>query len=248
MQDLLESSSKLVSRSEPIELQYAAIRFLSALAPYATSSSTELFPVAKLASVFSSRISLEGSKSKKIKRSGFVTTTKAPSRKQISSDQFDVNENYIAALAVTGLKCLLHSLPNDEQIEIVKLLSAQLIRLIDAVSFSAKNKYRSDRGPHEQSGMLAYNTMELLLSLTQSTSCRDVLLDVSLLSAILRLIILSDLIEGRKDDVDDDELYWDASITECLQYISSVSSSRDSETSLGNSWSKSSQICIISVR
>ena len=137
---------------------------------------------------------------------------------------------------MTGLKCLLHSLPNEEQIEIVKLLSAQLIRLIDAVSFSAKNKYRSDRGPHEQSGMLAYNTMELLLALTQSTPCRDAVLDVSLLSAILRLIILSDLVEGRKDDVDDDELYWDASITECLQYISSVSSSRDSESSLGKSW------------
>lgn len=236
MQDLLESSSKLVSRSEPTELQYSAIKFLSALAPYATSSSTELFPVAKLASVFSSRISLEGSKSKKIKRSGFVTTMKA-SRRQISSDQLDVSENYIVALAVSGLKCLLHSLPNEEQIEIAKLLSSQLIRLIDAASFSAKNKFRSDRGPHEQSGMLAYNTMELLLALNQSPSCRDAVLDESLLSVILRLIVLSDLIEGRKDDVDDDELYWDATVTECLQYISLVSTSRDSEISLGKSWS-----------
>jgi len=236
MQDLLESSSALVSRSEPINLQYAAIKFLCALAPYATGSSTELFPVAKLAAVFSSRISLEGSKSKKIKRSGFVTTTKAPSRKQISADQLDVNENSIAALAVTGLKCLLHCLPNEEQIEIAKLLSAQLVRLINAVSFSAKNKYRSDRGPHEQSGMLAYNSVELLLALTHSRPCRVALFDESLLSAILGLIILSDLVEGRKDDVDDDELYWDATITECLQYISSVSSSSDSETSLGKSW------------
>jgi hypothetical protein len=236
MQDLLESSSKLVSRSEPTELQYSAIKFLSALAPYATSSSTELFPVAKLASVFSLRISLEGSKSKKIKRSGFVTTMKA-SRRQISSDQLDVSENYIVALAVSGLKCLLHSLPNEEQIEIAKLLSSQLIRLIDAASFSAKNKFRSDRGPHEQSGMLAYNTMELLLALNQSPSCRDAVLDESLLSVILRLIVLSDLIEGRKDDVDDDELYWDATVTECLQYISLVSTSRDSEISLGKSWS-----------
>lgn len=237
MQDLLESSSKLVSRLEPIELQYAAIKFLSALAPYATGSSTELFPIAKLAAVFSSRLSLEGSKSKKIKRSGFVTTTKAPSRKHIDADQLDVNENYIAAMAVTGLKCVLHSLEDEEQIEIAKLLSAQIVRLINAVSFSAKNKYRSDRGPHEQSGMLAYNAMELLLSLTQNPSCRDAIIEETLVSAILRLVVLSDLVEGRKDDVDDDELYWDATVTECLQYISSLSSSRNSETFLGKPWS-----------
>jgi hypothetical protein len=75
------------------------------------------------------------------------------------------------------------------------------------------------------------------LSLTQSPSCRDAILEEPLVSAILRLVVLSDLVEGRKDDVDDDELYWDATVTECLQYISSLSSSRHSETFLGKPWS-----------
>jgi hypothetical protein len=235
MQDLLDASAALLAKSEPLSLQHASVKFLCALAPYAADTASEHFPASKFSLVFSSRISLEGSKSKKIKRSGFVTNKKVSTRK-IDPDQLDINENYVCALAVSGLKCLYHGITSEDQLSVAKLLSSQFARLVDIASFSAKNKYRSDRGPHEHSGVLAYNIMEILVTLTRSPACREEVLSDRLVSAMLRLIILSDLIEGRKDDINDDELYWNATLTQCLQCVSSLTCSQGSETSLGRTW------------
>ena len=231
--DLLDSASASLSKSVDLSLQYAAIDFFFALAPYSASLGSE-FSLSQFASIFCSALSLDAvSKGKKTKRSAFSSRTITP-RQQDARD-ISICENSISSKAVSGLECILHALSREEKIKVLRVVSVQFVCLIDGLSFSSKIKFRSGNVPHLSSGRLGYSITALFLVSIQNQGCRVELLRAPLMTAILRFVILSDMIEGRKDEPSD-EIYWAATLTQSLQILAALVYSDDSYEQTGFSW------------
>lgn len=133
-EDFVKASAALVKTKSRLELEYQAVKLMSALAPYATSE--HALSTGLVAEVLEHVIKTE--------------------REAVKGTAGDVNTNLLFGEAVRGIHVASNSLPSDTQLAIAQSIVALFSKTVKSVTHA--------RGDKTNGASLAYNMTLMLLS------------------------------------------------------------------------------------
>ena len=236
--EFLQSTSMLATDSKVLQLQCAALRFLVRLAPFLEDREEVPFSASHLASVFSSLLKVNGPLVRKQKMPGTVFLPEGRTKAHIRIKKPESSsESLVPALAASGLGCFFDIISEEAKTDALRALSNLFILLVDLVLADTK-KNGSSCVDRQHNGLLGCNITTLFLEALGNSACREVLLQPQLMSAMIRLLLVQQIggAENRRIEPSEDRLLFNASVTQCLQFLSVVMRPASSEFLLGSSW------------
>jgi len=189
----IKASSALISNNENSNLQFAALRAISKLAPYAASDGS--LSADSVGDLLQSALAAEP----KVSESG----------------NFGWNRNLYHVQAVEGALVVFDSLPESKQEIIFKEATKRYTKLLKTHSIARSTK-SSERA---NGGELAFNLTTLMM-LARGKDCVAQCIDSKLVSALVNTVQWR---YDPKTSIDEAAItFWDATTTQCLQLLAQI--------------------------
>ncbi len=157
------------------------------------------------------------------------------------SKSHQYNDNLMHATACEAFEHMLSNTPENLVHELISILAQ---KLSDTVTYEMKTSKKIALKTRN-SGLLVFNITSILRHCATRMEFKVDLTSQNVLTEVLRIILLNQaesIVEGKKDSEDEkraqdeERKNWDSSVTNCLQFLSSVSIDPDLSGSDVSSW------------